>query len=651
MANIITYHFDPTIDADLLPTFNSGFTYSKSDTTNSDGTKKRTITSSSYPTSINFSNKTGLTKVDSISTSMNLTNLSFNYCSNLTSVNIPNVNMTNCDYSSGMFQSCKKLTTANISGMNLSNANQVSNMFGYCEKLQSANITNCKFCTNYNGYTRLDYFFENCYELTTITGLNTLDVSNINDLYRFFRNCRKLTTVEGIRNWNVSKCERFYGMFDQCYLLTEIPIDNWYAPKCTDIGYLCNECRSLKKISLRGFNLSDVTGAGNTFFGCYSLKKIDMGGHNMSIEFGSNFLRPSWETKTELQIESIDISGEITTEFGVYAGFDWVDYEDYGVWSPYLKEIIMLNSNAYTANELIRAFEITRTNNPILYLSPNEKSSVDVAAANAKGWTVKFVDVKLGSNHISSMIGSERIEKIYLGNNIVYEGNQYPFYPITYTKDGVTTSNTATTIKRSNTYTTTLSWASGLSLVVSPTLVKIDGISQNIVPEYLSLGTTSATLTVPNVTSKLDFEFVAKKESTITFNFTSLVNEPHPKYGYDQYYIYCDRAASAASTNFEAKVANNIYKVIAEFIYTPGTDGYGTSLNVQFLDSTGASLGRSNYVSSISRVEPRKVYDFTSSLKNTVLTNFYGIKRVKSKIDGNWTGTQLKVILHVYYLN
>ena len=47
MANIITYHFDPTIDADLLPTFNSGFTYSKSDTTNSDGTKKRTITSSS----------------------------------------------------------------------------------------------------------------------------------------------------------------------------------------------------------------------------------------------------------------------------------------------------------------------------------------------------------------------------------------------------------------------------------------------------------------------------------------------------------------------------------------------------------------------------------------------------------------------------
>lgn len=643
MADIITYHFNPTIDADLLPTFNSGFTYSKSDTTNSDGTIKRIITSSSYPTSISFSNKTGLTKVDSISTSMNLTDLSFYYCSNLTSVNIPNVNMTNCNYSSGMFRSCSNLTTANISGMNLSNAYQVSNMFDYCEKLQSVNITNCKFCINYDGYTRLDYFFEYCYELTTITGLDTLDVSNIDDLYRFFRNCRKLTTVEGIRNWNVSKCERFYGMFDQCYLLTEIPIDNWNAPKCTNIDYLCNECRSLKKINLRGFNLSDVTSTNNTFSGCYSLKKIDMGGHNMSIDFGSSFIKPSYETETELQIESIDISGEITTadaDAEDEVSFDFIDYETSGVWSPYLKEIIMLNSNAYTANKLIAAFKKTRTNSPILYLSPNEQSSVDVTTANAYGWTVKFIDVRLGNNHISSMIGSEYIDKIYLGSNLVYEGNQYPFYPITYTKDGVTTSNTATQIKRTDTYTTTLSWTSGLSLVVYPELIKIGGLSNDTVHKYLNLGTTSATLTVPNVISKLDFNFIAKRKSTMTFNYNSLVNEPHPSYGYDQYYIYCNLATSTTPAT------DNIYKVIAEYIYTPGTDGYGISPTVQFLNSAGTSL-TSSYISSLTSAQPRVFKDATSSLSSRLSE----IKRIKASIGGNYTGTQLQVILHIYYTN
>ena len=55
---VVKYKFNPSTYANLLPDFNSEFTeYTKSDTTNSDGTITRTIESNSLPTRMRFGNE------------------------------------------------------------------------------------------------------------------------------------------------------------------------------------------------------------------------------------------------------------------------------------------------------------------------------------------------------------------------------------------------------------------------------------------------------------------------------------------------------------------------------------------------------------------------------------------------------------------
>ena len=59
---VVKYKFNPNTYANLLPVFNSEFTsYTKFDTTNSDGTITRTIESTSLPTRMRFGDTSSVT--------------------------------------------------------------------------------------------------------------------------------------------------------------------------------------------------------------------------------------------------------------------------------------------------------------------------------------------------------------------------------------------------------------------------------------------------------------------------------------------------------------------------------------------------------------------------------------------------------------
>ena len=173
---VAKYKFDPNTYADLLPTTQpNGWTYTKSDVTNSDGTIIRTLESNTLPTSIIFGNVGGGGATDKTKAlleviSLDLSNVSncfllflsctnlksalgikltskttnmnsmFNGCSSLTSLNVNNWNTSKVTNMGYMFNGCSKLTSLDVSNFNTSNVTTMAGMFNGCSSLRKVNL-------------------------------------------------------------------------------------------------------------------------------------------------------------------------------------------------------------------------------------------------------------------------------------------------------------------------------------------------------------------------------------------------------------------------------------------------------------------------------------------------------------------------------
>jgi hypothetical protein len=97
---------------------------------------------------------------------------------------IKDLNISNADSLTGMFQDCLSIKT--IPSLDTSNATSTSNMFNYCLSLISIPELNTSKVITMHG------MFQNCWELTTIT---KLDMNSVTTTSYMFSNCKKLTNL------------------------------------------------------------------------------------------------------------------------------------------------------------------------------------------------------------------------------------------------------------------------------------------------------------------------------------------------------------------------------------------------------------------------------------------------------------------------
>lgn len=215
---IAQYKFNSSTDT--LPTFNSDFTYTYTDIDNGDGTITRTITSDSSPSSISFSNKTGLVGVSYLDTS-NLTNMQ------------------------SMFYGCSSLTVVDLSGFDTTNVTTIETMFAYCSNL------------------------------LTVTGLNDLDVSNVNNMGGLFSDCSNITEIN-VSDWDVSKVTNFGAIFRRCPKLTNIDVSKWDTSSGVIMSGIFTNDSSLIELDLSSWDMSHANSVSQMFYGCSSLMKLKM---------------------------------------------------------------------------------------------------------------------------------------------------------------------------------------------------------------------------------------------------------------------------------------------------------------------------------------------------------------------------------------
>lgn len=114
---------------------------------------------------------------------------------------------------------------------------------GYGKVLANADSTSA-----FNAFTNV----------TSFTGLNKLDTSNVTNMRSMFDGCKKLTSLD-VSHFNTAKVVSMYQMFFNCKALTSLNLSGWDTSNVTDMSAMFDSCNALTSLDLSGFDTSKVT--------------------------------------------------------------------------------------------------------------------------------------------------------------------------------------------------------------------------------------------------------------------------------------------------------------------------------------------------------------------------------------------------------
>ena len=118
------------------------------------------------------------------------------------------------------FNDCSNLTSINLPNMDMSRVTNMTSMFAYCN-----NVTNISGIANWNTsslVTMNSMFFE-CQNIVNFENLSNWDTSNVTSMSSLFWGCSNLKNVDFINNWNTSNVTDMSGTFYSCENLINPP--------------------------------------------------------------------------------------------------------------------------------------------------------------------------------------------------------------------------------------------------------------------------------------------------------------------------------------------------------------------------------------------------------------------------------------------
>lgn len=261
-------------------------------------------------------------------------------------------NVTSMSYAFDHFSTSSSL---DLSGWNTSKITTVQNMFAYA-KIPELNLTNWDTSKITSFYS----FFSDA-NITTITGLDSFDTSNVTNMNSTFDSCK--ATSLNISNWDTRKVTNMSGMFASCTNLTTLDISGWDTSNVKEFG------------NVYWFLTGSSSALLTTVIGELDLSSCTSGLHYSSSSYYCFKSLPKLET---LYLKNIYKNSTMTNAVK---------------WSINLKDTIVKDECLiYIINELpdlINDKGLTSTDKIILTLPPtNTLTAEQVQVAIDKGWNV-----------------------------------------------------------------------------------------------------------------------------------------------------------------------------------------------------------------------------------------------------------------------
>lgn len=116
------------------------------------------------------------------------------------------------------------------------------------------------------------YWFNDCGLLTSISGLDKLDTSQLSNMTSMFCNCSMLKSISGLEGWNTSNLARSGAAFQNCSRLTTLDLSNWNTSSLSISISMFNGCSNLETIFV-GSDWTELTAqlSSSMFHACSKL--------------------------------------------------------------------------------------------------------------------------------------------------------------------------------------------------------------------------------------------------------------------------------------------------------------------------------------------------------------------------------------------
>ena len=177
----------------------------------------------------------------------------------------------------GMFSGFSRLTTINgLQNLQLSEARDLSNFFKGCESLKNIELAN--YFMNARNVTNMKGMFSNCKSLTSLT-FTAFSISSVTNMASMFENCSSLTSISFWEAWvDTSKVTDMSSMFYGCSSLTSLDfLSNFVTDKVTDMNNMFRDCSELTSLNIPSvFNTKNVINMSGMFRGCSGLTSISL---------------------------------------------------------------------------------------------------------------------------------------------------------------------------------------------------------------------------------------------------------------------------------------------------------------------------------------------------------------------------------------
>ena len=115
-------------------------------------------------------------------------------------------------------------------------------------------------------------WFDECFYLTEIKGIENLNTQNVTDMSWMFNCCYALTSLD-VSNFNTEKVTNMSNMFGSCEKLSSLDLSNFNTERVEKMSHMFSVCSTLQTIFASDkFVTNQVFGGDGMFLGCENLK-------------------------------------------------------------------------------------------------------------------------------------------------------------------------------------------------------------------------------------------------------------------------------------------------------------------------------------------------------------------------------------------
>ena len=180
--------------------------------------------------------------------------------------------------------------------------------------------------------TKMSGFFQDCWHLTIIIGIENVNTSQVTDFSYMFSNCEKLQSNLDLSGWNTSKVTNMGYMFESCKMLPSVNVNGWNTSKVITIQGMFAWCFQLTSLDVSNWDTSKVENMGATFLDCYSLKHLDVSRWNTFYVAKMRNMFYECKSLTNLDLSNWNTSGvtdmngmfrNCTNLIRIICGKDW----------------------------------------------------------------------------------------------------------------------------------------------------------------------------------------------------------------------------------------------------------------------------------------------------------------------------------------